>query len=396
MNRRAFLGLLAAAPAGAIALRLAEVDSPAQIERRGGIYPLVGPYRFALKKNYPTVYRYLNAVDIGHAQLGEVLLTNRGGEERAIRLIERDTWNLVRAMFLDPRNAPRLAPAEETAAPESAKVAWRLSQAFDWAHMLHRQVYDILAADFPAPRKDRYIREAYDWYRSEPPRVFPPKLKSHDLMEHQWFSQYWREKYPRFNGAIWAYHWYQLRLNEVMLEPAKPARDGSVAETTAEFRAMFENPDLLPKHMPMAHEISPSFLAAYPAISNAFDNLHSFHDIYNDILAHPKIADKEAAVYEQLDVFLAPPLHLETAPMHPLPPGLPRADLRRLNQLSHLEHMAMMVMPSTQMQQDFFPLPPDQRARIVQTLLPLMAETWPNFAKKHAEMGHASHAHPQP
>src|SRR2546425_9122646 len=69
MNRRTFLGLLAAAP---VALRLplpGELEAAAQIERRGELYPLVGPYNYALKKNYRTVYRYLNAVDIGHAQL---------------------------------------------------------------------------------------------------------------------------------------------------------------------------------------------------------------------------------------------------------------------------------------------------------------------------------------
>ena len=392
MNRRTFLGLLAAAP---VALRLplpGELEAAAQIERRGELYPLVGPYNYALKKNYRTVYRYLNAVDIGHAQLAEVLLTTRD-EERAIHRIEHDTWDMVREMFLDPRKAPRLAPAEETIAPESTKVAWRLNQAFDWTHILHRQIYDILATDFPADRKHKYILEAYAWYRSEPRRAFPPKLKTHDLMEHQWFSQYWREKYPQFNGAIWAYHWYQLRLNEVMLEQNRPARDAAVAEATAEFRAMFEDPNLLPKHMPMAHTIATRFLAEYPDIALCFDNLHSFHDIYNDILAHPKITDKESAVYKQLDTFLDPVQALETAPMRSLPPGLSREDHRRLNQLSHLEHMAMMVMSSSDEQVAFLREPAAERVATVERLTPVIERTWPNFEKKHAEMGHAAHQH---
>ncbi len=393
MKRRAFLGLLAAAPVALGALRLGGLEVFAQIERRGEVFPLVGPYTYALRKNYPTVYRYLNAVDVGHAQLAEVLLTSHGDEARAIRRIEHDTWNMVKEMFLDPRKAPRLAVAEETFAPESSKIAWRLSQAFDWTHVLHRQVYDILATDFPAVRKQEYVRAAYRWYCSEPRRAFPPRLKTHDLMEHQWFSQYWREKYPRFNGAIWAYHWYQLRLNEVMLAPEKSARDAAVTETTAEFRAMFENPELLPKHMPMAHEIAPRFLAEYPDMALCFDNLHTFHDIYNDILAHPKIADKQAEVYKQLDVFLDPTRALETAPMHPLPANLSRADLRLLNQLSHLEHMAMMVMDSAEDQVAFFHVPADARATAVEKLLPVMAATWPNFEKKHESMGHQMHMH---
>ena len=388
MNRREVFRLLALAPA----TLLARETLLAQIERRSEMYPLVGPYRFALRKNYSTVYRYLNVIDIGHAELAEVLLTV-GDEQRAVELIEHRTFDRVTRMFLDPRKAPRLAPSEETIAPESVKVAGRLNQAFDWTHILHRQIYDILATDFPMERKKQYLREAYNWYGSEPGRALPGVLKTHDLMEHQWFSQYWREKYPRFNGAIWAYHWYQLRLNEVMLLPDKAARDVGVAEATAEFRAMFENPDLLPRHMPMAHTVSSLFLAEFREVAHCFDNLHMFHDIYNDILAHPKIQDKRAEVYKQLDVFLDSQRALETAPMHPLPANLSREDHRRLNQLSHLEHMAMMVMGSPEEELAFLRSASEERAAIVEKLIPVMARTWPNLEKKHAEAGHQMHRH---
>jgi len=393
MNRRRFLGLAAAAAVALRAFPLGEREAFAQIQRRGEIYPLVGPYRYALRKNFPTVYRYLNAVDIGHGSLAEVLLTSQGDEAQAIHRIEHDVWNMVREMFLDPRKAPRLEPSEETVAPESAKVAWRLSLAFEWTHMLHRQVYDVLASKLPAERKDRYIREAYLWYGREASRAFPGKLKSHDLMEHQWFSQYWREKYPRFNGAIWAYHWYQLRLNETMLAADGAAQRAAVDQTTAEFRAMFENPELLPRHMPMAHEIAPRFLAQYPEIAQCFDNLHSFHDIYNDILAHPQIADKQGEVYKQLAIYLDTNQALETAPMHPLPADLGPEELRRLNQLTHLEHMAMMVMNSSEEEMAFSRLPGEERAAAVEKLTPVMAQTWPNFEKKHAAMGQSGHKH---
>jgi len=389
MNRRHLLKMLALAPAALAAPR----HLLAQIERRSEMYPLVGPYNFALRKHYNTVYRYLNVVDIGHAELAETLLTARS-EQQAIHQIEHVTFDRVSRMFLDPRLAPRLVPAEFTVAPFSSLVTPRLNKAFDWTHILHRQIYDILATDFPPDRKHQYIRESFAWYRSEPTRAFPARLKTHDLMEHQWFSQYWREKYPCFNAAIWAYHWLQLRLNEVMLAPDKFARGPGIAEAVAEFRAMFENPDLLPKHMPMAHTIAPLFLAEFPDIALCFDNLHSFHDIYNDILAHPQIPDKRAEVYKQLDVFLAPASLLETAPMVPLPPGLSREQRRLLNRLSHLEHMSMMVMDSTEQELTFLQAEEHARAATLESLMPVMARTWPNFEKKHSGMGHtAPHKH---
>jgi len=84
MNRRAFLSLLAATPSTLTALELGSRHAFAHIERRSEIYPLVGPYTHALEKNYPTVYRYLNAVDIGHSQLAEVLVRNSANEELTI------------------------------------------------------------------------------------------------------------------------------------------------------------------------------------------------------------------------------------------------------------------------------------------------------------------------
>ncbi|MGH9790733.1 MAG: hypothetical protein ACRD5W_05935, partial [Candidatus Acidiferrales bacterium] len=279
MNRRRALEILAFSHATLPALLPAARAATAQIERRGAMYPMVGPYTNALRERFNVVYRYLNVIDIGHGELAEVLVTT-DSEVRAVQRIEHGTFGRVTKMFLDPAKAPNLAVHEETVAPESVKVAPRLNRAFDWTHILHRQGYDILATSLPFAEKKRYVREAYNWYRSEPGAAFSGALKTHDLMEHQWFSQYWRQKYPLFNAAIWAYHWYQLRLNEVMLEENLARRDAGINETTAEFRAMFENNDLLPKHMPMAHTLAPRFLAEFPAISNSFDNLHSFHDIY--------------------------------------------------------------------------------------------------------------------
>jgi hypothetical protein len=377
-----------------LAIGAAAMSAPrqllAQIERRSAMYPMPGKYTDALRKKFNVVYRYLNAVDIGHGLLAEVLITNRGNEERAVNLLEDDGFQSVARMFVDPRKAPRLAVHEETVAPESVKVAPRLNRAFDWTHILHRQIHDVLATDFPIEQKKQWVLESYNWYCSERDDAFPGVLKTHDLMEHQWFSQYWRQKYPRFNAAIWAYHWYQLRLNEVMLDGDLKRRDAAVAETTAEFRSMFENPDLLPKHMPMAHTIAPTFLAEFPDIANSFDNLHSFHDIYNDILAHPKIADKKAEVYKQLGVFLDPQQAKETAPMQPLPATLTREDHRRLNQLEHLEHMAMMLITADE-QIRFSRASREERAATVAKLRPEMAKHWANFVKKHAEMEHKHH-----
>ncbi len=40
--------------------------------------------------------------------------------------------------------------------PSYAKVAWRAKMMFDWAHMLHRQIYDVYADERLTPaERDR-------------------------------------------------------------------------------------------------------------------------------------------------------------------------------------------------------------------------------------------------
>ncbi len=358
----------------------------AQFERRSGIMYLKGCYNFATGRAYSQVNAYLNVIDIGHGELAERLLTNPAKEDRTVKLIEQDLFEEVRPMFLDYRRAPRFAPAEETVAPESVKVAWKVNAAFDWTHYLHRQVYDILSDDCVKDKKEA-IREAYRYYRSEPERVFPGnKLKSMDMMDNQWFSQYWREKYPRFNGAIWAYHWLQLALNEAMLEPDKALRDRNVERATETFRKMFEDPSLLPRHMPMAHEVAPTFYREFPEVSNTFDNLHTFHDIYNDILAIPAIEDKRAEVYAQLKWMLDPNQHLETMPAYPLPP-IPPDRRWPLILMNHHEHMLMMILPVEE-QLRFLKMPAEERAMVLEQKWPEVLKHLPLLAKKGPQHKH--------
>src|SRR5207245_9910432 len=92
MNRRSFLGLLAAAPVAQRLPLLGELEAAAQMERRGELHPLVGPYNYALKKNYSTVYRYLNAVRSEERRVGKECRSRRAPEhEREKKEEQRKT-----------------------------------------------------------------------------------------------------------------------------------------------------------------------------------------------------------------------------------------------------------------------------------------------------------------
>ncbi|MDC4223854.1 MAG: hypothetical protein MPW15_06390, partial [Candidatus Manganitrophus sp.] len=321
-------------------------------------------YNFATQKAHPEFNAMLNIIDIGHGELAEILITTRN-EAKAIERVEKELFNRVAGMFLGKQARPRFSPSEETVAPKGVKLAWRVNKAFDWTHYLHRQVYDILFDDRVVD-KSGAIREALNYYLTEPERVFPLAIKSMELMEGQSFSGYWKEKYPTFNGAIWAYHWLQLVANEALLEPDPELRRRKINTAVDEFKKMFADPALLPKHMPMAHEVSPTFAKRFPEVAATFDNLHSFHDIYMDILANPSVRDKRGEVYRQLDLMQASTEDLETMPLHPLPP-IPIEQQQRLLQMNPEEAMAMMMM-SPEEQLAFLDLPSEKRKEKIDRL----------------------------
>jgi hypothetical protein len=285
----------------ALALLGALVSSPlAAQDRRDDWFYLPGSFNWQFLATYPSAARLFNAFDYGHAVLYERLYTGRG---RAEPELEREYRFLTTDLLVKP---PRFAVAEEAVAPAYAKVAWRAKQMFDWAHLLHRQIYDVYADDrIPAARKDSLVERLTDYYLSRKDYAFAPVPKSMDLMDGQYFSRSFRRAYPRFNGLIWAYHWLQVGLYEPLLTGRTPAeRKAGVDAAVARFWTMLEDPpSRMPAIMPMTPAIAPRFTERHPRAAAIFDNLHMMHDIISDILTSDSIPHdrKRAVIYGQLD-----------------------------------------------------------------------------------------------
>jgi len=217
--------------------------------------------------------------------------------------LEKEYRYLTTDLLVRP---PRFAVAEEAVSPSYAKAAWRAKQMFDWAHLLHRQIYDIYADDrLGAAEKDSLIERVTDYYLARGEYAFAPVPKSMDLMEGQYFSQTFRRAYPRFNGLIWAYHWLQVGLYEPLIEGRTPAeRKAGVEAALARFWSMLEDaPSRMPGFMPMTAAIAPKFSERHPRAAAIFDNLHMMHDIISDVLAADTIprGRKREVIYRQLD-----------------------------------------------------------------------------------------------
>ena len=269
-------------------------------EQRDEWFYLPGSFNWQFLATYPSAARLFNAFDYGHAVLYERLYTERGDATEAL---EKEYRFLTTDLLVRP---PRFAVVEEAIMPSYAKAAWRAKQMFDWAHVLHRQIYDIYSdARLDTSARDSLIERVTDYYLARREYAFAPVPKSMDLMEEQYFSRTFRRAYPKFNGLIWAYHWLQVGLYEPLIRGRTPAeRKAGLEAAVARFWSMLKDPPAsMPTSMPMTSAIAPAFSQRHPRAAAIFDNLHMMHDIISDVLVADTIPHdrKRDVIYAQLD-----------------------------------------------------------------------------------------------
>jgi hypothetical protein len=259
---------------------------------------LPASHNWAFRNKYRSADRLFNAFDNAHNALVETLY---GSPNASAERLESDEYGfIVNKLLVSP---PRLPLVEEAIAPTYAQLAPEAMTMFEWAHLLHRQIYDVYADD-ELTDKGAAIDELVRYYRSRPDVAFSTHPKSMTLMEGQPYSLAFREKYPKFNGLIWAYHWLQVALYEpLILGRTLEERQAGVAAAVARFRTMLDDPRRsMPAMMPMTVTVAPEFTKRHPDAAAVFDNLHAMHDVVSDILVSPVVPrrEKRAAILAAL------------------------------------------------------------------------------------------------
>ena len=244
-------------------------------------------HNWMFRAEYPAADRLFNAFDYGHAILYEILWSR---PTAPTSILEDDQYRFITRKLLV--NPPGLPLEESAIAPGYSRLVPEAKLMFEWAHVLHRQIYDVLADErLTDPQRDAEIARLVAYYRSRPELAFSAKPKGMSLMEEQPYSLAFRKRFPKFNGLIWGYHWLQVGLYDALLAGKTPdERSAMVTGAVARFRQMLvDPPQSLPYIMPMTPAIAPLFTARYPEAAAIFDNLHSMHDVISDILANDAI-----------------------------------------------------------------------------------------------------------
>jgi len=257
-------------------------------------YYLPASHNWVFRREHPVADRLFNAFDYGHAILYEVFWARPSAP---VSVLERDEYEFITRRLLV--NPPRLPLEEAAIAPNYSRLAPEAKAMFEWAHLLHRQIYDVLADNrLGEAERDREVARLVSYYRSRPDLAFSTKPKGMSLMEGQPYSLAFRKKYPKFNGLIWAYHWLQVGLYDALLTGKTPdERSTLITAAVARFREMLHDaPRTMPYVMPMTPGVAPVFTQRYPDAAAIFDNLHSMHDVISDILLSDAVPrDKKRA-----------------------------------------------------------------------------------------------------
>ncbi len=248
---------------------------------------LQAPHNWTFRNQYASADRLFNAFDYGHAILYETLWTKP--DAPASRLEVKEFDYLTKTVLVKP---PRVPLEEAAIEPKYAQLAPEAKVMFDWAHLLHRQLYDVLADErLSDAQRDVEAQRLIAYYKSRPDLAFSSKPKTMALMQEQSYSLAFRKRYPKFNGLIWGYHWLQVGLYEpLVVGKTVAAKQAGVRATVARFWQMVDGaPTALPYQMPMTAAVAPAFAARFPEAAIIFDNLHSMHDVVSDILSNAAV-----------------------------------------------------------------------------------------------------------
>ncbi len=248
------------------------------------------PEAYKFGEIYPEAQRLLFAFDYGHALVYEMLLAKKGQPIEDPEKLEKEIMDKVLAILKDP---PHVKVNEDDIAPNYVYAFPLVVNLFDWSHLLHQFIYDVLATSIDrGPRMIGRINELNAKYKSEPAVMITDVCKTMLFMDGNYFSKAFRRSFPSFNLLIWSYHWFQIRLYEALLKPTKAERDVAVKETVAKFRSLVSNlPDSADfDMMPGTARDAPTFARLFPTIPPSFDNNHMLHDIVSDLLTSDKVS----------------------------------------------------------------------------------------------------------
>lgn len=262
----------------------------------------------SLEREWPDLYGRLMGLERAHGVLYGALGRGKGQFNEA-DLFER----------LKERNVgtQRLSDPGDDADKGYATLGKRTAEVIRRAHGFHREVLAIFAS-VQADARAAALDAAVERYRSRPDVALPAVPKDMTVLyDHPYtsftdegFNPRRQQPYPSLAGFVWAAHWFQLAAQEPLeIADDREARAAGLRTVTERFERKLsagKAPDAFPTELPLAPSIAPGLVTIHERSAVILDNMNMLHDVLMDILAHPTVANRRAAVEEAVTQFLDP------------------------------------------------------------------------------------------
>jgi hypothetical protein len=142
---------------------------------------LEASHNWEFRNRHQAADRLFNAFDFGHAILYETLWSKSNARPAELEVKWYD--RLTKGILVRPPRVPLEEGAIEIA---YARLVPEAKAMFEWAHILHRQLYDVLADErLSDAQRDREAARLIAYYKTRPDLAFSSRPKSMALMQEQ-------------------------------------------------------------------------------------------------------------------------------------------------------------------------------------------------------------------
>ena len=262
----------------------------------------------ALQAVAPAVHARLAGQERAQGLLFQAL-TDRNG-----RMAERAVRQRMTRLLSDA--APGTGPDADVARGLDA-LGPAAAQLMRGAFAFEREVLAIHASRPPADRRAA-LEDAVRRYQAGPGPVIGDAAKDMSILyDHPYTSfvppvppeaEPHRElAYPTLTAALWAARWYGLAVLTPFEDfPAGAERDRALAVVEGRLRAKLAiaaPTEAPPSELPLTPAIAPGLVATHERAAAIIDNLHMMLDVLADVLVHPKVTNRRAAVATVVEQF---------------------------------------------------------------------------------------------
>lgn len=259
----------------------------------------------SFKSEWPGLYARVIALERAHGVLYGALLRDRA------KVKESDLYALLTRRV---KAGAAVAIADPEADTGYAMLGTRGAEVIRRTQAFHREVLAIFAG-VVASERARALDEAVDRYLSRPEVSLPDVPKDMTILYDHPYTSFVtdeagprrKQPYPNLSGFAWATHWFQL----AALEPLELATETDerrrgltiVADRFARKLSAGKPPDAFPTELPLAPCIAPGLVAIHLRAAAILDNLSMLHAVLWDVLVHPRVGDRRAALDEVIAQF---------------------------------------------------------------------------------------------